>query len=51
MLADLTKPNPIFLKPDPEPQEASSLVFWKIVSGFWFITLILMLYLFSQSTR
>ena len=49
LLADLTKPNPMFLKPEPEPQEASSLVFWKIVSGFWFITLILMIYLFSQS--
>ncbi|WP_234401342.1 serine/threonine protein kinase [Pseudoalteromonas sp. T1lg23B] len=49
LLNDLTKPNPNFLKPEPEPQEASSLVFWKIVSGFWFITLILMLYLFSQS--
>lgn len=49
LLADLTKPNPDFLKPEPEPQEASSLVFWKILSGFWFVTLLLMLYLFSQS--
>ncbi|MAB62056.1 MAG: serine/threonine protein kinase [Pseudoalteromonas sp.] len=49
LLNDLTTPNPLFLKPSPEPKEASSLVFWKIVSGFWFITLLLMMYLFSQS--
>ncbi|MCG7533458.1 bifunctional protein-serine/threonine kinase/phosphatase [Pseudoalteromonas sp. OOF1S-7] len=49
LLEDLTKPNPLFLKPEPEPKEASSLVFWKLVSGFWFITLMLMIYLFSQS--
>ncbi|TMP29086.1 serine/threonine protein kinase [Pseudoalteromonas rubra] len=49
LLEDLTKPNPLFLKPEPEPKEASSLVFWKLVSGFWFITLILVIYLFSQS--
>ncbi len=48
LLADLTTPNPLFLKPTPEPKEASSLLFWKIVSGFWFITLLLMIYLFSQ---
>jgi protein phosphatase len=49
LLNDLTTPNPIFLKPSPEPKEASSLVFWKIVSGFWFITLLLMMYLFSKN--
>lgn len=48
LLQDLTIPNPAFLKPTPEPKEASSLLFWKMVSGFWFITLALILYLFSQ---
>lgn len=48
LMHDLTVPNPEFLKPDPEPKEASSLLFWKMVSGFWFITFALILYLFSQ---
>ena len=49
LIADLTVPNPLFLKPEPEPKEASTLVFWKLVSGFWFVTLLLLIYLFSQS--
>lgn len=51
MLADLTQPNPIFLKSDPvEQKQASSLMLWKLISGFWFFTLLLVMYLFSQST-
>lgn len=47
-MADVTHPNPDFLKPEPEPTETSRLMFWKLVSGFWFITLLLVIYLFSQ---
>ncbi len=50
LLVDLTQPNPEFLKTDPVSESsASSLVFWKLLSGFWFLTFLLLLYLFSQN--
>lgn len=50
LVADLTHPNPEFLKDDPVTESStSSLMFWKLLSGFWFITFLLLLYLFSQS--
>jgi len=50
LLRDLTQPNPAFLKADPVVEkQASSLVFWKLLSGFWFLTFLLLIYLFSQS--
>lgn len=50
LLKDLLQPNPVFLRTDPvEEKQASSLMFWKLLSGFWFITLLLVMYLFSQS--
>jgi len=50
LMKDLTQPNPEFLKPDPvEEKQASSLMFWKLLSGFWFFTLLLFMYLFSQA--
>lgn len=48
-MADLTHPNPLFLKEDPEVKGAGTLLFWKLLSGFWFITFLLVVYLFSQS--
>lgn len=50
LMADLTQPNPDFLKAEPVTEsEANTLVFWKLMSGFWILTIILLLYLFSQS--
>ncbi|MFL0797901.1 MAG: protein kinase [Cellvibrionaceae bacterium] len=49
LLQDLTHPNPEFLKDDPvEEQKSSTLLFWKLLSGFWFVTFLLVIYLFSQ---
>jgi len=51
LMVDLTQPNPEFLKGDPVTESsASSLVFWKLLSGFWFVTFLLLLFLFSQSS-
>jgi len=51
LVTDLTQPNPEFLKADPVTEtSASRLVFWKLLSGFWFFTFLLLLYLFSQSS-
>ncbi len=50
LLHDLQHPNPEFLRDDPVEQgNASKLLFWKLLSGFWFVTLCLLVYLFSQS--
>lgn len=50
LLKDLTQPNVEFLRDDPIiEQKTSTLLFWKLVSGFWFITFLLVIYLFSQS--
>lgn len=49
-MQDLQTPNPDFLREDPVEQgNASKLLFWKLLSGFWFVTLCLLIYLFSQS--
>jgi serine/threonine protein phosphatase PrpC len=49
-IRDLTQPNPEFLKDDPiEEKSTSSLVFWKLLSGFWFVTFLLVIYLFIIS--
>jgi len=50
LITDLTQPNPEFLKDDPVSESGTSrLLFWKLLSGFWFVTFLLLLYLFSQS--
>lgn len=50
-MQDLLHPNPEFLKEDPVVQKsANTLMFWKMLSGFWFITFLLLIYLFSQSS-
>lgn len=49
-MQDLLHPNPEFLRDDPVVEKnASTLVFWKLMSGFWFITFLLLIYLFSQN--
>jgi protein phosphatase len=49
-MKDLLQPNPEFLRDDPVVEKnASTLVFWKLMSGFWFITFLLLIYLFSQN--
>lgn len=46
---DLLEPNPDFLRDDPvEQRSASTLLFWKLLSGFWFVTFFLLIYLFSR---
>ncbi len=50
-MKDLLQPNPEFLKTDPVVQQsASTLMFWKLLSGFWFVTFFLLVYLFSQNS-
>lgn len=50
LMRDLLHPNPEFLRDDPVTEKnASTLVFWKLMSGFWFITFLLLIYLFSQN--
>lgn len=47
LMADLNRPNPELLREDPAPREAGKLMFWKLLSGFWFLTLLVVIYLFS----
>jgi len=49
LMADLNHPNPELLKELPPPKEAGKLMLWKLISGFWFITLLVVIYLFSQT--
>lgn len=50
LLTDLTRPNPEFLRKEVNKSTRnSSLLFWQLLSGFWFITLVLVLYLFAIS--
>ncbi len=49
LLNDLTQPNPEFLRSDPVVEKnTSTLLFWKLLSGFWFASFFLVLYLFSR---
>ena len=49
LMEDLTQPNIDFLRDDPvNERKENPLMFWKLLSGFWFVTLILVMYLFSQ---
>ncbi|MEC8426909.1 MAG: bifunctional protein-serine/threonine kinase/phosphatase, partial [Pseudomonadota bacterium] len=51
MIEDLTQPNPEFLREDPvSEKKASTLLFWKLMSGFWFVTFLLVIYLFSNAS-
>jgi protein phosphatase len=49
LMQDLQQPNAEFLRDEPmTARSASSIAFWQILSGFWFLTLLLVIYLFSQ---
>jgi len=48
MMVDFRNPNPEFLRDDPVVEKKSNqLLLWKMISGFWFVTLLLFAYLFS----
>lgn len=50
LMQDLSHPNPEFLRDEaPSRQRANSELFWKLMSGFWFVTLLVVVYLFSQA--
>ncbi|WP_113906869.1 bifunctional protein-serine/threonine kinase/phosphatase [Aliidiomarina celeris] len=50
LLRDIRKPNPEFLKDEVKKEtQKSSLLFWQLLSGFWFVTLLLVIYLFVLS--
>ena len=49
-MKDLLQPNPEFLRDDPVVEKnTSTLTFWKLMSGFWFVTFVLLIYLFTQN--
>ncbi len=49
-MRDLLQPNPEFLRDDPVVQKsANTLMFWKMLSGFWFVTFLLLIYLFATT--
>lgn len=50
LMKDLTQPNPDFLKEKVSLQKTpGGELFWKLMSGFWFVSLLLVIYLFSQT--
>ncbi len=49
LLNDLTHPNADFLRDDPVTERSvNTVLFWKLLSGFWFLTLLLVIYLFFK---
>ncbi|MCC5879598.1 MAG: bifunctional protein-serine/threonine kinase/phosphatase [Idiomarina sp.] len=47
---DIKQPNPDFLRQEVnKTSRNSSLLFWQLLSGFWFVTLLLVIYLFVLS--
>jgi len=49
-MRDLLEPNPEFLRVDPVVEKsANTLMFWKMLSGFWFVTFLLLVYLFAST--
>lgn len=47
LLTDLQQPNPEFLHEEVKQQHKTNpLLFWQLLSGFWFITLLLVVWLF-----
>jgi protein phosphatase len=48
LMQDLQQPNPLFLHQQVTlAQKNNKLLFWQLMSGFWFITFILLFWLFS----
>ena len=48
-VTDVTQPNPLFLREDPEIDNSKGLFFWQMMSAFWVIMLILVVILFTTS--
>ncbi len=49
LLRDLQQPNVNFLRTDPVVEKnTSGLLFWKLLSSFWFFSFLLLIYLFSN---
>lgn len=48
-VADLSKPNPVFLQDDPKVSKSRGLLFWQLMSGFWILMLVIVVVLFSTS--
>jgi serine/threonine protein phosphatase PrpC len=47
LLTDLQQPNPAFLHEEVKQEHKTNpLLFWQLLSGFWFITLLLVVWLF-----
>lgn len=47
LLTDLQQPNPAFLHEEiKQEHKTNPLLFWQLLSGFWFITLLLVVWLF-----
>lgn len=47
LLRDLQQPNPAFLHEEvKQERKANPLLFWQLLSGFWFVTLLLLVWLF-----
>lgn len=47
LLTDLQQPNPAFLHDEVKQEHKTNpLLFWQLLSGFWFITLLLVVWLF-----
>lgn len=48
LMQDLQQPNPLFLHQQVvAAQKNNKLLFWQLMSGFWFVTFILLIWLFS----
>lgn len=48
LMQDLQQPNPLFLHQQVSAaQKNNKLLFWQLMSGFWFLTFILLFWLFS----
>jgi len=44
---DVTQPNPLFLKDDPQVSQSRGLLFWQLMSGFWVLMLVIVILLFT----
>jgi len=48
LMQDLQQPNPLFLHQEvSQAQKNNKLLFWQLMSGFWFVTFLLLIWLFS----
>ena len=47
---DVTQPNPLFLKDDPQIDRSRSILFWQLMSGFWVLMLVVVVLLFTSNS-